>query len=155
MEIRWSYDHIISTMGFPILVRRHLYIESGPRFFGCTQCMTTAKQQTYLTIECHRNIESGGLAVTLWRLSNNSTNMYQKLGEDAWRSVVYNPLHLFRFHGKIKSNEFRYIFQILGCFQNTWWAPQMSFREVVNLRPMVVNLQWIGWPDNGLKLSGN
>ena len=30
VEIRWSYDHLISTMGFPILVRRHLYIESGP-----------------------------------------------------------------------------------------------------------------------------
>ena len=25
VEIRWSYDRLISTMGFPILVRRHLY----------------------------------------------------------------------------------------------------------------------------------
>ena len=32
MEIRRSYDRLISTMGFPIPVRRHLYIESGPRF---------------------------------------------------------------------------------------------------------------------------
>ena len=32
MEIRRSYDRLISTMGFPILVRRHLYIESGPWF---------------------------------------------------------------------------------------------------------------------------
>ena len=31
MEIRPSYDRLISTMGFPILVRCHLYIESGPR----------------------------------------------------------------------------------------------------------------------------
>ena len=31
MEIRRSYDHLISTMGFPILVRQNLYIESGPR----------------------------------------------------------------------------------------------------------------------------
>ena len=30
VEIRPSYDRLISTMGFPILVRRHLYIESGP-----------------------------------------------------------------------------------------------------------------------------
>ena len=30
MEIRRSYDHLISTMVFPIPVRRHLYIESGP-----------------------------------------------------------------------------------------------------------------------------
>ena len=35
----WSYDRLISTMGFPILVRRHLYIESGPwspnQFYAC------------------------------------------------------------------------------------------------------------------------
>ena len=31
MEIRRSYDRLISTMGFPIPVRRHLYIESGPK----------------------------------------------------------------------------------------------------------------------------
>ena len=30
VEIRRSYDHLISTMGFPILVRWYLYIESGP-----------------------------------------------------------------------------------------------------------------------------
>ena len=31
VEIRWSYDCLISTMGFPILVRWHIYIESGLR----------------------------------------------------------------------------------------------------------------------------
>ena len=31
--VRRSYDHLISTMGFPILVRWHLYIESGPSIF--------------------------------------------------------------------------------------------------------------------------
>ena len=31
MGIRRSYDRLIVTMGFPILVRCHLYIESGPR----------------------------------------------------------------------------------------------------------------------------
>ena len=30
MEIRRSYDRLISTMGFPILVRCHLYIDSEP-----------------------------------------------------------------------------------------------------------------------------
>ena len=34
MEIRRSYDRLISTMGFPVLVRRDLYIESGPRCLG-------------------------------------------------------------------------------------------------------------------------
>ena len=31
VEIRWSKDRLISTMGFPILLRRHLYIESWSR----------------------------------------------------------------------------------------------------------------------------
>ena len=31
MEIRRSYGHLISTMGFPILVRCHFYIDMAPR----------------------------------------------------------------------------------------------------------------------------
>ena len=34
MEIRRSYDRLISTMGFTILVRCHLYIESGPSYMS-------------------------------------------------------------------------------------------------------------------------
>ena len=33
--MRRSYDRLISTMGFPILVRWHLYIESGPSPHRC------------------------------------------------------------------------------------------------------------------------
>ena len=40
MEIRRSYDRLISTMGFPILVRHHLYIESGPRVSVATVLST-------------------------------------------------------------------------------------------------------------------
>ena len=31
VEIRRSYDRLISTMGFPLLIRWHLYIESGSK----------------------------------------------------------------------------------------------------------------------------
>ena len=31
VETRWSYDGLISSLGFLILIRRHLFIESGPR----------------------------------------------------------------------------------------------------------------------------
>ena len=37
MEIRRSYGRLISTMGYPILVRRHLFIESGPWSLSCEQ----------------------------------------------------------------------------------------------------------------------
>ena len=44
MEIRRSYYRLISTVGFPILVRCHLYIESGPwcclfSFFSYSCCV--------------------------------------------------------------------------------------------------------------------
>ena len=42
VEIRRSYDRLISTMGFAILVRRHLYIESGPWFPGLTRLCDTS-----------------------------------------------------------------------------------------------------------------
>ena len=35
MKIRQSNDRLISTMGFPILVRWHLYIDSLPRCDVC------------------------------------------------------------------------------------------------------------------------
>ena len=37
VEIRRSYDRHFSTMGFPILVRWHIYIESGPWLLTQTQ----------------------------------------------------------------------------------------------------------------------
>ena len=38
MEIRRSHDRLISTRGFPILVRWHLYIESGPCYLHVCPC---------------------------------------------------------------------------------------------------------------------
>ena len=53
VEIRRSYDRLISTMGFPILVRWHLYIESGPRahlFQHCSPRMWTRRYSYILYI---------------------------------------------------------------------------------------------------------
>ena len=46
MEIRRSYDRLISTMGFPIPVRWHLYNESGPRLSAAT-VLTLCKINVY------------------------------------------------------------------------------------------------------------
>ena len=49
VEIRWSYDRLISTMGFPILVR-HLYIESGPSLTSVYPTVYSgADQRKYLS----------------------------------------------------------------------------------------------------------
>ena len=54
MEIRRSYDRLISTLGFPILVRCHLYIESGPWILSLftRYCWFISQRQTSVTI-CH------------------------------------------------------------------------------------------------------
>ena len=49
MEIRRSYDHIISTMGFHILVRQYLYIESRPESFkrNCDKDVLCKQKSTF------------------------------------------------------------------------------------------------------------
>ena len=49
VEIRQSYDRLISTMWFPLLVRYHLYTESGPR-----SCYNTVQHNTIWYI-AHKN----------------------------------------------------------------------------------------------------
>ena len=57
-EIRRSYDRLISTMGFPILVRCHLYIESGPWFHLRVSDLASNELQrldsTLCPVECVR-----------------------------------------------------------------------------------------------------
>ena len=48
VETRQSYDHLISTMGFPLLVRWHLYIESGP--WWSILIVLTGWKLTWLTV---------------------------------------------------------------------------------------------------------
>ena len=53
VKIRRFYDRLISTMGFPILVRWHFYIESGPMLFhGCDKLVAAA-----MHIEAHGRLK--------------------------------------------------------------------------------------------------
>ena len=55
MEIRRSYDRLISTMGFPILVRWHLYFESGPWCLWHWSLITPHTIIQYvITYPCHK-----------------------------------------------------------------------------------------------------
>ena len=51
-EIRRSYDRLISTMGFPILVRCHLYIEPGPSAMVYRCCYVVAGVASLTPISC-------------------------------------------------------------------------------------------------------
>ena len=67
MEIRRSYDRLISTIGFPILARWHLYIASGPCLL---QKQLTIQWQTqwYFCVSLSQNLGSINIFVSLmWR----------------------------------------------------------------------------------------
>ena len=74
MEIRRSYDRLISTMGFPLLVRWHLYIESGPRCH-CVHVMSMPALWNW-SRECHLGQfpllnQFRGVAFPLWERKLN------------------------------------------------------------------------------------
>ena len=61
VEMRRSYDRIISTMGFPVLVRRHIYIEltltlnvRGPSYLGLTRSISWLLMPWLLTSPGHQ-----------------------------------------------------------------------------------------------------
>ena len=54
-DIRRSYDRLISTMGFPILARWHLYIESGPRSYCHQKALRLAALSIDSLRSCHFN----------------------------------------------------------------------------------------------------
>ena len=76
MEIRRSYDRLISTMGFPMLVRWRLYIESGP----CSA--PTEGPSLPLTMKC-----GGDVILNIVLISSNWTRSRCK--PKTFRSEIY------------------------------------------------------------------
>ena len=60
MEISRSYDRLISTMGFPTLVRCHLYIESGPWSWNWKILGALCQHDSYWSLwgSSHHSIDS-------------------------------------------------------------------------------------------------
>ena len=54
-RLRRSWDRLISTMGFPILVRRHLHIESGPMLWLGLITVKGYDHNSTLLALCERN----------------------------------------------------------------------------------------------------
>ena len=59
VEIRRSYDRLISTMGFLILVR-HLYIESGPWGQNSSKLVEFNLQRNAASPSCHSQMRDNG-----------------------------------------------------------------------------------------------
>ena len=77
MEIRRSYDRLISTVGFPILVRWHLNIESGPR------CLSTYQS----------SIHSGHYPTCDYRGPNRKTSDCKRISKNMY---MYHIKKMFR-----------------------------------------------------------
>ena len=80
VEIRRSHDRLISTMGFPILVRCHLYIESGPRRESCSTG-TVAHKETKESYDCK---------TSHFEKNNNTSGKYD--------SIIIGLYLIFRWH---------------------------------------------------------
>ena len=91
MEIRRSYNRLISTMGFPILVRWHLYIESRPRFLNkhmipkslcCSWlqngCHNEGNQHNYCRLSCLLTAADPGARLTQQTLDKMATKLQMK-----------------------------------------------------------------------------
>ena len=92
MEIRWSYDRLISTIEFPILVR-HLYAESGPRtpllmevsFFSTNTWMLGVSK----ALQCMKVSKEGDPLRGKWN-SLTATPCQHLLPHYAWSSETNN-----------------------------------------------------------------
>ena len=124
MEIRRSYDRLISTMGFPILVRRHLYIESAP----CTQfpqfiltdfCWTTRHKITHTCSSVNgvwmdfRDIFRVGRTVTRSFDVLFDLRLNKRLSKQSWRRWFETPSRSLWHH----HNEF---YDPFCCVNITW-----------------------------------
>ena len=78
VEIRRSYDRLISTMGFPILVRQHLHMKSGPECYDCDMDAVSKLYHLYIFIQ------SGMLSTALYDDVLSLTGSVCKLIYSLW-----------------------------------------------------------------------
>ena len=80
MKIRWSYNHFISTMEFPVKVRPHLYIEIGPMshlWFCQHMSPTILNQDRKKIIYCHGNLSWIWCCIHSREIYNLSVAVYE------------------------------------------------------------------------------
>ena len=142
MEIRRSYDRLISTMGFPILVRQYFYFESRPRFRLCSSL-------GYL-LHCYNGDISAGVlpllcwevvllvwqfdiwAMSLWYIYMGlcwSRSKYSRVWKwNIFSQILLNSLAPGRSGCDSKNGIFNCVL-LIGIFRSShgnafWWMPQ-------------------------------
>ena len=106
VDIRRSYDRLISTMGFPILVRRYLYIESGPRIITNPFSLSYIISLIYICFKIvlsYGSIAGDSWPLILFYIESYPEHMFQH------QSVLY-PFQINWMNGRPNAKEvFRYI----------------------------------------------
>ena len=120
VEIRGSYSRLISTMGFPILVRWHLYIESGswpPCVAYCTHVIDHVDWQKESTrLACIVTWLPGRL------LMGQMTGLHRCNSMRVF--VVMSAMHSLKLHDDvIKWKHFRITGPLWRESTGHWWFP--------------------------------
>ena len=139
MEIRRSYDRLISTMRFPILIR-HLYIESGPWGWLCLLLITTFLKFLSWDIHTsfHQMIGANSNKSTTMTNENNSTIMKHHL---AWSQPLFTAI--------------TFVINMIIMTEHLLWSSDLLFifytflyhRVTLNDSGLaVVYVRWVYWP---------
>ena len=124
MEIRRSYERLISTIGFPILVRWHLYIESGPRRVNLPSVGSVHMQAQNLVIAVAAVILAGILTAPRHQLAQE-TEIPSDVSPRAWATLSQ---HWFAWYGTgyITSNFMKHFRGLSTCMYTGVRAHWMS-----------------------------
>ena len=153
MEIRRSYDRLISTMGFPILVRWHLYIESGP--WSVIPEHASANDMAPILATSHKQAQYGlhrqmyikhtlstySLWVWCWTVSNvirSCQSVFLFIVYSSWNTLYWYRLHGMRFCVYVFYQSF--IVYILCLLFNSvylwtfmpWYLSEMTKIKIIN-----------------------
>ena len=130
MEIRRSQVRLISTMGFPILVRCHLYIELGPCLFDD---LTMAWK--IVQFDIHFPGRGGPWPWLMHIMENNDTAKKNLLFEDQYYRIFWNlSINIYSsIHIKTCCFSWHFCNECLGTIRINWnWTPEnkvISFIE--------------------------
>ena len=109
VEIRRSHDRLISTMGFPILVRWHIYIESGPRscYMMLDICFYRKSQNYTLGTQIWYVLDSNNLCLVIF-------TQFKSMIFALISTVLSTLCHLILFSLKHKKITSHYLFTIIS-----------------------------------------
>ena len=127
MKIRRSDDRLISTMGFPILVRWHLYIETGPR----------ASLALVFTLFSRNILVSASEMLTV---SGPSTIACPKYLTTINHKYIYIYRYMYIYTGWITFNGKSYHFILVGI--KNLCSPKMPSGEFFMFGHKVSTLVW-------------